>query len=105
MKNPVGPILRMGDEVEQVVAAIEDDNPGIKIEVIDRGSYVRVQGEDRLTVTQESLRRYLGADYEIRSLETIMSAFAGRAITGSDSITWEKVTARKENLATEGVSS
>ena len=27
MKNPVGPILRMGDEVEQVIAAIEDDNP------------------------------------------------------------------------------
>ena len=27
MKNPVGPVLRMGDEVEQIIAAIEDDNP------------------------------------------------------------------------------
>jgi toluene monooxygenase system protein D len=67
MKNPVGPVLRMGDEVEQIIAAIEDDNPGTDIEVIDRGAYVRVQGEDQITVTQETLRQYLGADYEIRS--------------------------------------
>jgi toluene monooxygenase system protein D len=26
MRNPVGPVLRMGDEVELVIAAIEDDN-------------------------------------------------------------------------------
>jgi toluene monooxygenase system protein D len=95
----------MGDEVEQVIAAIEDDNPDADIEVLDRGAYVRIQAEDRLVVTQESLRRYLGGDYEIRSLETIMSAFNGRAITGSDSITWEKVTARKEALAAKGASS
>ena len=57
MKNPVGPVLRMGDEVEQVIAAIEDDNPDTEIEVIDRGAYVRVQGEDEITVTQQTLRR------------------------------------------------
>ena len=67
MKNPVGPVLRMGDEVDQVIAAIEDDNPDTDIDVIDRGAYVRVQGEDQITVTQDTLRRYLGADYEIRS--------------------------------------
>ena len=91
MKNPVGPILRMGDEVEQVIAAIEDDNPDADIEVVDRGAYVRVQGEDRITVTEQTLRRYLGADYEIRSLGAIMSAFSGKAITTSDSITWQAV--------------
>ena len=61
MKNPVGPILRMGDEVEQVIAAIEDDNPDKEIEVIDRGAYVRVQGEDRVVLTEETLRHYLGS--------------------------------------------
>ena len=91
MKNPVGPVLRMGDEVEQVIAAIEDDNPGTDIEVIDRGAYVRVQGEDQIKVTQQTLRRYLGADYEIRSFGGIMSAFSGRAVTTSDSITWEAI--------------
>ncbi len=84
MKNPVGPILRMGDEVEQVIAAIEDDNPDTDIEVIDRGAYVRVQGEDRITVTEQTLRRYLGADFEIASFGAMMSAFSGRAITSSD---------------------
>ena len=92
MKNPVGPVLRIGDEVEQIIAAIEDDNTGADIEVIDRGAYVRVQGEDEITVTQETLRRYLGADYEIRSFGLIMSAFSGRAITTSDAITWQSVT-------------
>ena len=91
MKNPVGPVLRMGDEVEQVIAAIEDDNPDTEIEVIDRGAYIRVQGEDEITVTEQTLRRYLGADYEIRSFGGIMSAFSGRAVTTSDSITWQSV--------------
>ena len=84
MKNPVGPILRMGDEVEQVIAAIEDDNPDCDIEVIDRGAYVRVQGEDRIMVTEQTLRRYLGADFAIASFGEMMTAFSGRAITTSD---------------------
>jgi len=102
MRNPVGPILRMGDEVEPIIAAIEEDNPNTEIEVIDRGSYVRVQGEDELHLTQETLRRHLSADYEIRSLETMMSAFSGRAITSSDSITWKTVASKageKETIA------
>jgi toluene monooxygenase system protein D len=90
MKNPVGPVLRMGEEVEQIVAAIEDDNPDTEIEVIDRGAYVRIQGEERLVLTEATLQSYLGADYRIRSLENLMSSFAGRAITASDSITWER---------------
>jgi toluene monooxygenase system protein D len=94
MKNPVGPVLRMGDEVDQVIAAIEDDNPDTDIEVIDRGAYVRVQGEDQITVTQDTLRRYLGADYEIRSFGGIMSAFRGRVITTSDTITWQSIATR-----------
>lgn len=98
MNDPVGPVLRMGDEVEQVIAAIEDDNPDTDIEVIDRGAYVRVQGEGEITVTQETLRRYLGPDYEIRSFETIMAAFSGEAVTGSDSITWRSV-ARKNSVS------
>jgi toluene monooxygenase system protein D len=96
MKNPVGPVLRMGDEVEQVIAAIEDDNPDTDIEVIDRGAYVRVQGEDQIVVTEQTLRRYLGADFEIRSFGTMMTAFNGRVITTSDTITWETVGHRKD---------
>ena len=28
MKNPVGPVLRMSDDVDAIVAAIVEDNPG-----------------------------------------------------------------------------
>ena len=77
MKNPVGPVLRMGDEVEQIIAAIEEDNPGTEIEVIDRGAYVRVQGENEITLTEQTLRRYLGADYEAWARD-----YAGRPADG-----------------------
>ncbi|MEN0137028.1 MAG: MmoB/DmpM family protein [Rhodococcus sp. (in: high G+C Gram-positive bacteria)] len=106
MKNPVGPVLRMGDELDQIVAAIEDDNPDIEIEVIDRGSYVRVQGEDRVVLTEATLQAYLGSDYRIRSLENLMSSFSGRAITASDSITWQSAGAHKTGAVdTEGARS
>lgn len=102
MKNPVGPVLRMGEEVEQIVAAIEDDNPHTDIEVIDRGSYVRIQGEDRVVLTEATLQSYLGADYRIRSLENLMTSFTGRAITASDLITWERAGAAKADAANTG---
>ena len=63
--------------------------PAPTIEVVDRGAYVRVQGEDRITVTEQTLRRYLGADFAIASFGEMMTAFSGRAITSSDAITWE----------------
>ncbi len=87
-ENMVGPILRMCDDVEQIIAAIEDDNPDSDIEVIDRGAYVRVQGPSPIRVTVESLRRYLGPDYQLRSLEAELSSFAGRINTTTDEITW-----------------
>jgi toluene monooxygenase system protein D len=50
-----------------------------------------VQGEDQITVTEQTLRRYLGADYEIRSFGGIMSAFSGKVINTSDAITWQSI--------------
>ncbi len=99
MKNPVGPIFRMGDEtVELIVAAIRDDNPDTEIEVIDHGSYVRVQGEDRIRVTQNTLRDYLGNDYTIGLIGNFMSSFRGRVVTTSDEYIWESIK-QKETAA------
>ena len=95
MENPVGPILRMGEDVDLVIDAIREDNPNSYVEVIDRGAYVRVQGEDEITVTQETLRKYLGADYEIRSFGGVMSAFSGKVINSSDAITWKSVSSEQ----------
>lgn len=89
MDHPVGPVLRMCDEVESVIAAMREDNPGIELDIIDRGSYVRVQGPGRVRVTEASLQRHLGPAFELRSLQTMLSAFAGRIRTTSDEISWE----------------
>lgn len=88
MENAVGPILRMCDEVERVIRAIEDDNPDNLPEVIDRGAYVRIQAPGQLRLTDASLKRHLGAGYELRKLQNIMSSFAGRIRNTSDEILW-----------------
>ena len=88
MKNAVGPVLRMSEDVEAIIAAIEEDNPGTEIEVIDRGAYVRIQAEKRMIVTRASIERHIGRPFEMRQLEPMMSAFAGRIDTTSDAVVW-----------------
>ncbi len=88
MKNAVGPVLRMSEDIEAIIAAIEDDNPGTAIEVIDRGAYVRIQAEQQMKVTRASIERHIGRTFEMRQLEPMMSAFAGRIKTTSDAILW-----------------
>jgi toluene monooxygenase system protein D len=96
MKNPVGPVLRIGDDVDQIISALEDDNPTADIEVIDKGAYIRVQAEDFLELREETLQDYLGPEYRIRSLEVTMSSFAGRVLTGSDSVRWQRADLPKD---------
>ena len=88
MKNAVGPVLRMSDDIDAIIAAIEDVNPGTEIEVIDRGAYVRIPAEQRMKVTRASIERLIGRTFEMRQLEPMMSAFAGRIETTSDAILW-----------------
>ena len=88
MKNAVGPVLRMSEDIEAILAAIEDDNPGTAIEVIDRGAYVRIQAEQHLKVTRASIERHIGRAFEMRQLEPLMSAFSGRIETTSEAIVW-----------------
>jgi toluene monooxygenase system protein D len=88
VKNAVGPVLRMSEDIEAIIAAIEDDNPGTPIEVIDRGAYVRIQAEQHMTVTRASIERHVGRAFEMRQLEPMMSAFAGRIETTSEAVSW-----------------
>ena len=88
MEDAVGPVLRMCDEVELVVRAIQDDNPADSVQILDRGAYVRVQRSGFLKLTRASLERHLGVGFQMSQLESIMSAFAGRIWTSSDEIVW-----------------
>jgi toluene monooxygenase system protein D len=84
----VGPVLRMSDDVDAVVAAIMDDNPGREITVVDRGAYTRVSGDGDLRVTRESIERHLGRAFAMRQLEGLMPAFAGRIEMTSEEVRW-----------------
>jgi toluene monooxygenase system protein D len=88
MKDAVGPVLRMCDEVELVIQAIVDDNPGREVEVVGGGSYVRVQAPEFLRVTLASLQRNVGGSFQMRQLGSMLSAFAGHIVTTTDEVTW-----------------
>jgi toluene monooxygenase system protein D len=88
MSNMVGPVLRMSDDVEAIVAAIREDNADKDVEVVDRGAYVHVQAPDRLRLTLATTERHLGRDFEMRQLEPMLSAFSGRIRTGTDEVVW-----------------
>ncbi|HEX2733647.1 MAG TPA: MmoB/DmpM family protein [Polyangiaceae bacterium] len=88
MEDAVGPILRMCEEVELVVAAIREDNPEAELEIIDSGAYVRVQARGSLRITRATLQRNLGAAFQMRQLSAILTAFAGKITTTSDEMSW-----------------
>jgi toluene monooxygenase system protein D len=88
MSKPVGPVMRMSDDVDAIIAAIVDDNPGQEITVADLGAYTRVSGDGELLVTRASIERHLGRDFEMRELEGLMSAFAGRIDMTSQEVRW-----------------
>jgi toluene monooxygenase system protein D len=78
----------MSEHLEMVIEALRDDNPEREIEVVDQGAYVRVRAQARLRLTLPTLRRHLGPSFEMRKLEPMLAAFAGRITTTSDEITW-----------------
>lgn len=88
MSNSVGPVLRMSDDLDAIIAAIVEDNPGKQISVVDRGAYTRVSADGELRVTRASIERNLGRDFEMRQLEGLMSAFAGRIDMTSEEVRW-----------------
>ncbi len=94
MSDVVGPVLRMSDDLEAIVRAIQEDNAG-EITVTDRGAYVRVAGASPLRVTRASIARNLGRDYRLVELEALMSSFSGRISTTADEICWSRKTATK----------
>jgi toluene monooxygenase system protein D len=88
VSGPVGPVLAMSDDVDAIVAAIVDDNPGQQVTVVDRGAYTRVSGPGELRVTRASIERHLGRSFEMREFEGLMSAFAGRIDMSSEEVRW-----------------
>ena len=88
LANLVGPVLRVGDLADAVVRAIEEDNPGKQVRIVDRGDYVRIHTEQMCRLTRETLERLLGHAYDLRLLEIDMPSFSGRLKTRDDEYVW-----------------
>jgi toluene monooxygenase system protein D len=86
--NFVGPVIRAGDFADVVARAIEDDNPGKDVRIVDRGDYVRIHTAQVCRLTRAALERHLGHPYELRMLELEMPSFSGRLRTRDEEFVW-----------------
>ena len=82
----VGPVIQSGEVARAVVAAVEGDNAGRAVNVVDRGSYVRVEVEGECVITRASVERELGRPFKLHELEVNMPSFAGRIDTSTEVI-------------------
>ena len=98
----VGPVLRMSDDIDGIIAAMRDDNPGQEIRVVDRHAYVRVEGDPPLRLTRKSIENHIGREFEMRELQLLMSAFSGKIdSSSSDELIWGRQTKAKQEPETE----
>ena len=86
--DDVGPVLRAGELADAVLAAVEDDNPGKDVRVVDRGDYIRISIEGQCRVTRASIERHLGRAFNLAALEAEMPSFSGRLRTRQDEFVW-----------------
>ncbi|SFW73152.1 MmoB/DmpM family protein [Amycolatopsis australiensis] len=85
--DPVGPVLQTGEVARAVADAAVIDNAGRRVDVRDRGSYVRIEVDGGECVLRaETIAGELGRPFRLSELELIMPSFVGRIETGSDVI-------------------
>jgi len=84
----VGPVLQAGPVADSVIAAIRELNAGV--EIVDRGSYLRVLCARRCRVTRAALERHRGAAFRLPvDLESVMSSFKGRLSMSEEEACWD----------------
>ncbi len=73
---------------DSVIAAIRELNAAV--EVVDRGSYLRVWCPRRCRVTRAALERHRGAPFKLPvDLESVMSSFKGRLSMSEEEACWD----------------
>ena len=87
-QNLVGPVIRAGTLAEAVIDAVEEDNPGQDVMVLDREDYVRIHTNGRCRLTLASMQKALGRGFQLSALEIDMPAFKGRLKTQVDEYVW-----------------
>lgn len=90
-ENPVGPILQSGEIARAVAEAVEVDNAGKRVQVRDRGSYVRIEVEGgECMLRRTTIEEELGRPFRMSELELNMSSFVGQIETGTEAVRFYK---------------
>ena len=89
-KNVVGPIIQAGEMAEAIIEAAGIDNKGSKVNVVDRGSYIRIQLESECILRRETIEKSLGRPFRMADLELVMPGFEGRIDTSTEQVRFYK---------------
>ena len=89
-KNIVGPIIQAGEMAEAIIEAAGIDNKGSKVNVVDRGSYIRIQLESECILRRETIENSLGRPFRMADLELVMPGFEGRIDTSTEQVRFYK---------------
>ncbi len=85
----VGPIFRASEISGDLVEAIQIDNEGRDVEILDEGGYIRVRVLGECTLTKQTVESVLGRMFRMPGeLEVYLSSFTGRIQTGTDAVRW-----------------
>ncbi|HKY36192.1 MAG TPA: MmoB/DmpM family protein [Polyangiaceae bacterium] len=87
-RDVVGPVLESSELGRAVLRAIQSLNQDV--EVMDRGSYLRVHTTRRCIVTRQAIEAELGRPFLLPSdLELTMPSFRGRLMIDAEQAVWE----------------
>jgi toluene monooxygenase system protein D len=83
----VGPVLQSGSVADAITQAILGSNNDV--ELVDRGSYVRISVPDQCKLRRAAVEMYLGRAFELpRDLEAVLVSFKGRIDITDDLGDW-----------------
>ncbi len=86
--SEVGPVLLCGRVSDAIVAAIRQQNAGVRLS--QRGSYLRVSVSTRCEVRADAVATLLGEPFRIpQDLERVMPSFRGRLFLSEEMAAWE----------------
>ncbi|MDR2279431.1 MmoB/DmpM family protein [Gordonia sp. PDNC005] len=85
--DPVGPVVQAGEIADAVASAAVIDNDGQRVDIRNRGSYVRVEVDGgECILRRQTIEEELGRPFLMRELEVSMPSFVGRIETGTEQI-------------------
>ncbi len=85
--DPVGPVVQAGEIAEAVGEAARIDNEGKRVDIRNRGSYVRIEVDGGECVLHRvTIEEQLGRPFQMHELEVSMPSFVGRIETGTETV-------------------